>query len=96
MAKYIFSKKFNIDLLYKNTFNQIRKVLTRSIAWEGVNITRFSSGYTISSYSTPILITNVDLFIFPCTDSGQNYSFCLSPPPDKTEEGGENENKNIY
>jgi protein transport protein SEC24 len=90
-----FFKKFNIDLHYKNIFNQIRKVLTRPIAWEGVNRTRFSSGYRISSYSSPILITNGDLFIFPTTDSDQNYSFCVSPPPDKTEEGGENENKNM-
>ena len=88
-----FFKKFNIDLHYKNIFNQIRRVLTRPISWEGVNRTRFSLGYRISSYSTPILITNGDLFIFPTSDSDQNYLFSVSPPQNKVEEGGENENK---
>ena len=88
-----FFKKFNIDLHYKNIFNQIRRVLTRPIAWEGVNRTRFSLGYRISSYSTPILITNGDLFIFPTTDSDQNYLFSVSPPQNKVETDRENENK---
>ena len=88
-----FFKKFNLDLHYKNIFNQIRRVLTRPIAWEGVNRTRFSLGYKISSYSTPILITNGDLFIFPTSDSDQNYLFSVSPPQNKMEEGGENEKK---
>ena len=89
-----FFKKFNIDLHYKNIFNQIRRVLTRPIAWEGVNRTRFSLGYKISSYSTPILITNGDLFIFPTSDSDQNFLFSVSPPPSKKEEGDESEKKN--
>ena len=63
-----FFKKFNIDLNYKNIFNQIRKVLKRAITWEGVNRTRFSSGYRISNYSTRILIASGDLFIFSSTD----------------------------
>ena len=92
-----FFKKFNIDLHYKNIFNQIRRVLTRPISWEGVNRTRFSLGYRISSYSTPILITNVDLFIFPTCDSDQNYLFSISPPSIKKEEEEENEKKtNFY
>ena len=92
-----FFKKFNIDLHYKNIFNQIRRVLTRPISWEGVNRTRFSLGYRISSYSTPILITNIDLFIFPTCDSDQNYLFSISPPPIKKEEDEENEKKtNFY
>ena len=90
-----FFKKFNIDLHYKNIFNQIRRVLTRPIAWEGVNRTRFSLGYKISSYSTPILITNGDLFIFPVSDSDQNYLFSVSPSPNKIEEGEKQENKPI-
>ena len=80
-----FFKKFNIELHYKNIFNQIRRVLSRPIAWEGVNRTRFSSGYKISSYSTPILITNGDLFVFPTTDSDQNYLFSVAPSAAKTE-----------
>ena len=91
-----FFKKFNIDLHYKNIFNQIRRVLTRPIAWEGVNRTRFSLGYRISSYSTPILITNGDLFVFPTTDSDQNYLFSVSPPPSKTEDGEGSEKKNDF
>ena len=91
-----FFKKFNIDSHYKNIFNQIRRVLTRPICWEGVNRTRFSLGYKISSYSTPILISNGDLFIFPTGDSDQNYLFSVSPPPSKTTEGGETEKSNNY
>jgi len=91
-----FFKKFNIDLHYKNIFNQIRRVLTRPICWEGVNRTRFSLGYKISSYSTPILISNGDLFIFPTGDSDQNYLFSVSPPPSKKTEDGENEKSNNY
>ena len=91
-----FFKKFNIDLHYKNIFNQIRRVLTRPICWEGVNRTRFSLGYKISSYSTPILISNGDLFIFPTGDSDQNYLFSVSPPPSKSSEDGENEKSNKY
>ena len=91
-----FFKKFNIDLHYKNIFNQIRRVLTRPICWEGVNRTRFSMGYKISSYSTPVLISNGDLFIFPTGDSDQNYLFSVSPPNTKTNEGEENEKKNDY
>ena len=91
-----FYKKFNIDLHYKNIFNQIRRVLTRPVAWEGVNRTRFSLGYRISSYATPILITNGDLFVFPTTDSDQNYLFSVSPPTSKTEESDENSKKSNF
>ena len=56
-----FYKKFKIELHYKNIFNQIRRVLSRPVCWEAVNRTRFSSGYKISSYSTPILVANGDL-----------------------------------
>ena len=91
-----FYKKFNIDLHYKIIFNQIRRVLTRPVAWEGVNRTRFSLGYKISSYSTPILITNGDLFVFPTTDSDQNYIFSVSPSSPKTEENDENAKKNNF
>ena len=91
-----FYKKFNIDLHYKNIFNQIRRVLTRPIAWEGVNRTRFSLGYRISSYATPILITNGDLFVFPTTDSDQNYLFSVSPHSSKSEESDESAKKNTF
>ena len=86
-----FYKKFKIELHYKNIFNQIRRVLSRPVCWEAVNRTRFSSGYKISSYSTPILVANGDLFIFPVGDSDQNFLFSIAPTPPKP--GEENENK---
>ena len=76
-----FYKKFNFDLHYKNIFNQIRRVLSRPICWEGLNITRYSNGYKLSSYSTPILITKTGLFVFPTGDSDQNYLFSIAPSP---------------
>ena len=75
-----FYKKFKFELHYKTIFNQIRTILSRPTCWEAVNRTRFSSGFKISSYSTPILVTNVDLFIFPVGDSDQNFLFSVAPP----------------
>ena len=94
---FYFFKKFKIELHYKNIFNQIKRVLSRPICWEAVNRTRFSSGYKISGYSTPILVANGDLFIFPTGDSDQNYLFSISPPPPKQENETESkEKKNDY
>jgi protein transport protein SEC24 len=72
-----FYKNFNIDLHYKNLFNQIRRVLSRPICWEGVLRTRFSHGYKISNYLTPVLISNGDLFIYPIGDSDQHVTIGL-------------------
>ena len=88
-----FYKKFKIELHYKNIFNQIRRVLSRPVCWEAVNRTRFSSGYKISGYSTPILVANGDLFIFPVGDSDQSYLFSISPSPPKQEENNEDKEK---
>ena len=85
-----FYKNFNIDLHYKNIFNQIRKVLTRPIAWEGVLRTRFSFNYKIHEYLTPVLISNKDLFIFPTYDSDQHYQFGV------TQIKNDENNNNIY
>ena len=82
---FYFYKKFRIESHYKNIFNQIRRALTRPVFWEAVNRTRFSSGYRISSYSTPILVANGDLFVFPVGDSDQNFLFNVSPSPPKPE-----------
>ena len=49
-----FYKKFRIESHYKNILNQIRRGLSRRVFWESVNRTRFSSGYKILIYSTPI------------------------------------------
>ena len=56
-----------------------------------MNRTRFLLGYKISSYSTPILISNGDLFIFPTGDNDQNYLFNVSPQTSKKSENEENE-----
>ena len=53
-------------------------------------------GYKISSFTTPVLISNGDLFIFPTGDSDQNYLFSVSPPNTKVNEGEGNEKKNDY
>ena len=90
---FYFYKKFKIELHYKNIFNQIRRVLSRPTCWEAVNRTRFSSGYKISGYSTPILVANGDLFIFPVGDSDQNYLFSISPSPPKQNEENETKEK---
>jgi len=69
-----FYKNFRLETNYKNIFNQIRRVLTRPIAWETVMRTRFSRGYRISSFITPILISNGDLMIMSTLDSDQSYA----------------------
>ena len=74
-GNFYFFKKFNIDLHYKNVFNQIRRVLSRPIAWEGLNKIKFSNGLEINNYITPVLIVKNDLFVFPTLDSDQNYLF---------------------
>ena len=90
-----FYKKFKIDLHYKNIFNQIHRVLTRPICWEGVNKTRYSSGYKISGFSTPLLIASNEHFIFPVGDSDQNYLFNISPPEEKPKEESDKKESNI-
>ena len=85
-----FFKKFNIDLHYKNIFNQIRRVLSRPIGWEGLNKIKFSNGLEITNYITPVLIVKNDLFVFPTLDSDQNYLFNIGYPTQKnTEENQE-------
>ena len=89
-----FYKKFNIELHYKNIFNQIRRVLTRPICWEGVNRTRFSHGLYINNFVTPVLITNMDLFIFPTGDSDQNYCFTVGYK-NSTKDNEKDKNNNL-
>ena len=92
-----FYKNFNIDIHYKNIFNQIRRVLSRPIAWEAVNRVRFSNNYKINTFVTPVLITNSDLLIFPCGDSDQNYEVGLTIKNNVNNEGEiiSSMNKNI-
>ena len=92
-----FYKKFSIDLHYKNIFNQIIRVLSKPICWEGLNRTRFSNGLTISNYLTPVLIFNNDLFVFPTGDSDQNYFFNVGYNNKKNNDNSDNnKNKNLF
>ena len=70
-----FYKKFDFNLHYKNIFNQIRRVLSRPIIWEGVNKIKFSNNCKIIGFITPILIVRNELFVFPTADADQNYIF---------------------
>ena len=83
---FYFYKNFNLDLNYKNIFNQIRRVLSRPICWEGLNFVRLSHGYKVSTYSAPFLITNLGYFVFPTGDSDQNYLINVEPPSVTTED----------
>jgi hypothetical protein len=44
---------------------------------ESVIRTRFSNGYKISNFVTPVLISNNDLIVCPTLDSDQTYAFGL-------------------
>ena len=72
-----FYKNFRIETNYKNIFNQIRRVLSRPMAWETVMRTRFSKGYRISNFITPTLISNGDLMILSTLDSDQAFTLQL-------------------
>ena len=87
-----FYKKFNINLHYKNIFNQIRRVLSRPIIWEGLNKIRFSNNCKITGFITPLLIANKELFVFPTADGDQNYIFNIGY--DKNNDNGNNKDKN--
>ena len=90
-----FYKKFKFDLHYKNIFNQIRRVLSRPICWEGLNKIKMSNGLVISNYITPVLIIKNNLFVFPCGDSDQNYLFNIGYDTQKnSEENAEKKNNN--
>lgn len=73
-----FYKNFRLDTHYKSIYNQIRRVLSREITWEGVLRTRFSHGYRINDFLTPVLISNRDLFVLPTYDADQHYQVGLS------------------
>ena len=92
-----FFKKFNFDLHYKNIFNQIRRILSRPICWEGINKIKFSNGLIISNYITPVLIFKNDLFVFPTADSDQNFLFNIgySTQDNEEEKIGNKKNSNL-
>ena len=86
-----FYKKFDFNLHYKNIFNQIRRVLSRPIIWEGVNKIKFSNNCKIIGFITPILIVRNELFVFPTADADQNYIFNIGY---NKQDGNENNLKN--
>ena len=86
-----FYKKFDFNLHYKNIFNQIRRVLSRPIIWEGVNKIKFSNNCKIIGFITPILILRNELFVFPTADADQNYIFNIGY---NMQDGNENNLKN--
>jgi len=72
-----FYKNFRLEAHYKNIFNQIRKCFTRINMLEAVVRTRFSKGYKISNFITPVLISNNDLLICSNLDSDQSFTVGL-------------------
>jgi hypothetical protein len=80
---------------YKNVFNQIRRVLTRPICWEAVMRTRFSKNYKVSSFTTPILISNGDLLVMPAVDADQTYTMTLEIQEGESNSLSQGFNENI-
>lgn len=72
-----FFKKFRLDTHYKSLISRINKILTRNIGLEAVMRTRFSSGYKINGFITPVLVTNGDLMVMSNVDEDQSYTFTL-------------------
>lgn len=80
-----FFKKFRIETQYKALFNRISKTLTRKLALEAVMRTRFSNGYKISNFITPILISNGDLMVMSTLDEDTSYAINLDLPESTTQ-----------
>ena len=90
-----FYRKFNINLHYKNIFNQIRRVLSREICFDAVIKTRFSHNFKIREFITPVLLYNNDLFVCPNHDSDQHYQVIININKEKeTNENNLNNNNN--
>ena len=88
-----FYRKFDINLHYKNIYNQIRRVLSRPIIWEGLNKIKFSNGCGITNFISPLLILKNELFVFPTVDSDQNYIFNIGyGKPNENENNSKNKN----
>ena len=88
-----FYRKFDINLHYKNIYNQIRRVLSRPIVWEGLNKIKFSNGCGITNFISPLLILKNELFVFPTVDSDQNYIFNIGyGKPNENENNSKNKN----
>ena len=86
-----FYKNYNVDLHYKALFNQITKTLNNERAFEAVLRVRFSHGYYIKEFLTPVLLYNRDLFVFPTHDSEHKYQVIIGM---LNEDEIDNNNKN--
>ena len=89
-----FYRKFDFNLHYKNIFNQIRKVLSRPIIWEGLNKIKFSNGCRITNFISPLLILKNELFVFPTVDADQSYIFNIGYGKQNDDENNPENNKN--
>ena len=89
-----FYRKFDFNLHYKNIFNQIRKVLSRPIIWEGLNKIKFSNGCRITNFISPLLILKNELFVFPTVDAEQSYIFNIGYGKQNDDENNPENNKN--
>ena len=72
-----FYKKYDINLHYKSLFTQITNSLIYERAFEGVLKIRFSHGFYIKEFLTPVLLYNKDFFVFPTHDSEQKYQILI-------------------
>ena len=72
-----FYKKYDINLHYKSLFTQITNSLINERAFEAVLRIRFSHGYYIKEFLTPVLLYNKDLFVFPTNDCEQKYQILI-------------------
>lgn len=80
-----FFKKYRMDIYYKSLYNKIYKTITGYIGFECVMRTRISGGYKISSFITPVLISNVDLMVMSSLDEDHSYSALLELVSSPTE-----------
>lgn len=90
-----FYKNFKIQIHYKNLFNQIRRVISKEIAWEGVIKIRLSHGYKITDFITPVPKYNDELLVTSTIDSDQHFQVGLGIPIPKPEEQNEKKNKTL-
>ena len=88
-----FYKNFKIQIHYKNLFNQIRRVISKEIAWEGVIKIRLSHGYKITDFITPVPKYNDELLVTSTIDSDQHFQVGLGIPVPKPEEQNVKTNK---
>jgi protein transport protein SEC24 len=76
-GNFYYYKNFNIEHHYKNLFNTIRRVFTRSTGWEALYKIRVSPDLLVKELYTPVLTNNLDLLILPVVDGDQTFSLSI-------------------